>query len=59
MNIEINGNHYQDFKDGNPIYDDSFKCTNVFINFDYVHMIKLKLAAKWNSNKSDKLTDCV
>ena len=45
MNVEAGGNRYQDFKDGNPCYEDNCRLFNVFVNFDFVHTGKLNSLA--------------
>ena len=48
MTIEAGGHRYQDFKDGNPLYDDNCRLLNIFVNYDFIHTNKLHLVAGAN-----------
>ena len=51
INIEAGGNHYQDYKDGNPLYDDNCRCFNVFVCYDFINRSQLKLVVGMSSTK--------
>ena len=57
MNVEVGGNRYQDFKDGNPCYDDDCRLFNIFVNFDFVHTGKLHSLADTAVAKVKKVND--
>ena len=55
MNVEAGGNRYQDFKDGNPCYEDDCRLFNIFVNFDFVHTNKLNSLAGMDVGNVDKM----
>ena len=59
MNVEAGGNRYQDFKDGNPCYEDDCRLFNVFVNFDFVHTSKVKSLADMAVGNVDKMNDFI
>ena len=59
QNIEKGGNRYQDYKDGNSVYDDNCRCYNVFVKFDIIHKSKVKLVACCDSSNLDKVNDFI
>ena len=59
MNVETEGYRYQDFKDGNPVYNDDYRCFNVFVNFDFIQKDKLNLIARSDTNNIEKMKKCM
>ena len=59
MNVETEGYRYQDAKDGNQVYDDDYRCFNIFVNFDFVQKDKLNLIARCDNNNVDKINQCM
>ena len=57
MNIEVNGMRYQDYKDGNPLYDDNCRLFNIFVNYDFVHGSKLNILAGTAESKVGKVNE--
>ena len=57
VNIKKGGNCYQDYKNGNPIYDNNYRYYNVFINFKYVHKSELRLITECGTNNVEQNND--
>ena len=59
MNIEKGNHRYQDWQDGNPLFDDNGRCLNVFVNYDFINTSKLKLLAGTKSSNVELLNEFI
>ena len=59
MPIEINGKRYQDEKYGNPNYFDVGTYFNIYVAFEFIHKIKVKLIVGVDNTNMTKIHSVV
>ena len=55
MDIVANGMKYQDYKDGNPLYNDNCRLINIFVNYNFIRSSKLNVIVGIGESKICKV----